>query len=121
MSDNTTLVLGATENTSRYANMAIRSLREHNEPVVAVGRKAGQVLDIPIATDTDNIEQVDTVTLYLNPQNQEPYMDTILALKPRRVIFNPGTENPAFEAKLEAAGIEPVEACTLVMLRTGQY
>ena len=121
MSENRTLVLGATEKTDRYANRAIRSLRAHNEPVVAIGRKSGQVLDVPIATTTDDIRQVDTVTLYLNPQNQEPYIDTILALKPRRVIFNPGTENPGFEAKLQQAGIEPIEACTLVMLSTGQY
>lgn len=121
MSEKRTLVLGATEKTDRYANMAIRRLREHQQAVVAVGRTTGQVLDVPIATDTDEIQQVDTVTLYLNPHNQEPYYDTILALKPRRVIFNPGTENPAFEAKLQQAGIEPIEACTLVMLSTGQY
>lgn len=121
MSDNRTLVLGATEKTDRYANMAIRRLREHNEPVVAVGRKSGQVLDVPIATDTEGIETIDTVTLYLNPHNQQEYYDTILSLKPRRVIFNPGTENPSFEAKLQQEGIEPIEACTLVMLSTGQY
>lgn len=122
MSGQKTLVLGATENPGRYANMAIRKLREHGHDVAAVGRQAGRVLDVAIETDTNqHINDIDTVTLYLNPTNQQPYEDYLLSLQPRRVIFNPGTENAALEAKLNRAGIETTEACTLVLLSTGQY
>jgi predicted CoA-binding protein len=116
-----TLVLGASENPSRYSYLAIRRLSAHQYPVVAIGRKPGEVSGVPIKTATDAIEGVDTVTLYLNPQNQKPYYDYILGLKPKRIIFNPGTENDELIDKAEAAGIEPVIACTLVMLSTGQY
>ncbi len=102
--------------------MAIRKLREHGHDVAAVGRQAGRVLDVAIETDTNqHINDIDTVTLYLNPTNQQPYEDYLLSLQPRRVIFNPGTENAALEAKLNRAGIETTEACTLVLLSTGQY
>lgn len=121
MSEKKTLVLGATENPSRYANMAINRLRQHGHPVVAIGRKEGQVLDVEIEDHEVDYTDVNTVTLYLNPQNQQEYYDYILGLKPERVIFNPGTENINFENKLRQAGIEPIEACTLVMLSTGLY
>lgn len=122
MSKHKTLVLGATENPSRYANMAIRKLRNYGHEVAAVGRREGEVLDVPIETDVaTHTDDIDTVTLYLNPNNQQPYYDYLLSLNPRRVIFNPGTENPELENKLRAIGTEPIEACTLVMLSTGQY
>jgi hypothetical protein len=116
-----TVVLGASENPSRYSYLAIRKLTAHGHPVVAVGRKKGVVAGIDISTEPTAAEEVDTITLYLNPTNQLPYYDYILGLKPRRIIFNPGTENDDLIAKAEAAGIEPVIACTLVMLSIGQY
>lgn len=90
-------------------------------PVVAIGLKPGEVDGVKIQTGFPKIEAIDTITLYLNPQRQKQYYEYILSLKPRRVVFNPGTENPEFEKKLKDAGIETVEACTLVMLSTGSY
>jgi hypothetical protein len=116
-----TVVLGASENPSRYSYLAVRKLTAHQHPVVAVGRRAGQVGDIEIKTAQNPEEGVDTITLYLNPGNQVPYYDYILNLKPKRIIFNPGTENPELVRMARAKGIEPVEGCTLVMLSTGQY
>lgn len=121
MSTKKTLVLGATENPSRYANMAINRLRQHGHPVEAIGRKTGQVLDVEIQDHLIDYKDIDTVTLYLNPQNQQEYYEYILKMKPNRVIFNPGTENVAFEDRLRREGIEPIEACTLVMLSTGLF
>jgi hypothetical protein len=116
-----TLVLGASENPSRYSYLAVRKLTAHGHPVVAVGRKKGAVAGIDISTEPVEEEGVDTITLYLNPTNQQPYYDYILGLKPRRIIFNPGTENDDLIEKAQTAGIEPVMGCTLVMLSTGQY
>lgn len=116
-----TLVLGASDNPSRYSYLAIKKLRAHQHPVLAVGRKETVVGEVPVHKETVPDDAVDTVTLYLNPQNQVPYYDYILQLKPRRIIFNPGTENPELMKMAEEAGIEPVIACTLVMLSTGQY
>lgn len=116
-----TLVLGASENPARYGNKAILALRRKGHPVVAIGRRKGEVLDVPIGTDMQPFEDIDTVTLYLNTTNQKPYIDYILSLKPKRIIFNPGTENFKLEALAEEAGIEPVEACTLVLLSIGRY
>lgn len=121
MNDAKTLVLGASENPGRYANIALRRLRSYGHNVVAVGRSKGQVDDVPIADSTEGINGIDTVTLYLNPQHQKQFYDYLLNLKPRRVIFNPGTENYELERRLSDAGIEPIEACTLVMLSTGEY
>jgi predicted CoA-binding protein len=118
---NSTLVLGATEKTDRYGNIALKRLLKYNHSVRAVGIKEGAVDGVPINVGTPEFTDVDTVTLYLNPTNQKPYYDYILSLKPRRIIFNPGTENPELESLAEQNGIEPVEACTLVLLSTGQY
>lgn len=116
-----TLVLGASENTARYSNLAIRSLRKHEYPVVAIGRREGTVGDTPIITAQTPINDIDTVTLYLNPTNQKPYYNYILSLRPRRLIFNPGTENEELNELAITNGIVPLEACTLVLLSTGQY
>lgn len=116
-----TVVLGATDNPSRYANMAIRKLSAHGHPVVAIGKKPGQVNDVRIETDHVGAEGVDTVTLYLNPKNQQEYYDYILDLQPRRIIFNPGTENDDLIRRAKENGIEPVIGCTLVMLSVGTY
>lgn len=117
----TTLVLGASDNPSRYSHMAVQKLRAHGHPVKAVGRKHSIVLDVPIETENIPFEGIDTVTLYLNPQHQQQYYDYILSLKPKRIIFNPGAENQELDRLATEKGIETLEACTLVMLSTGQY
>ena len=116
-----TLVIGASEKTTRYAYKAIRKLRQHQHPVVAIGSRAGTVMDVDIVTTLTDFKAIDTVTLYLNPKRQEAYYDYIISLKPRRVIFNPGTENDAFYPLLKANGIQCEIACTLVLLSTDQY
>lgn len=116
-----TLVLGASVNPDRYSNMAIRKLRAHDHEVVAVGNRTGQVKDVEIAKGATPFEGVDTVSLYLNPRNQREYYDYIISLKPKRIIFNPGTENPELEELAKDRQIDFMEACTLVMLSTGQY
>jgi predicted CoA-binding protein len=116
-----TLVLGASTNPERYSYKAIKMLREHNHPVVAIGVKAGSIDDVDIDLKGETPKDIDTVTLYLSPKNQVEYYDYILQSKPRRVIFNPGTENPEFEALLVANDIISEEACTLVLLSIGQY
>lgn len=118
---NKTLVLGASENPSRYSNMAILKLRNHKQDVVAIGRRPGKVNDVEIGTQPVKTDDIDTVTLYLNPDHQKPYYDYIVSLKPRRIIFNPGTENEELERIAAKEGIDILEACTLVMLGTGQY
>lgn len=117
----TTLVLGASPRSSRYSNLAVRRLRSHGHEVLAVGRHAGTVEDVPIVAAIPDGTVVDTVTLYLSPTNQLGWHDAILALRPRRVIFNPGAEDDRFERRLEQAGVEVVEGCTLVMLSAGTY
>ncbi len=119
-----TVVLGANPNPEKYPYKAIDFLQSIEQPVYPVGIKTGTVLGLEIlpALDDSRIQEpVHTVTLYVGPQNQESWYQPILNLKPKRVIFNPGTENPEFEELLETNGIEVVEACTLVMIRTGQY
>lgn len=116
-----TLVLGASANPSRYSYLAMNRLKAHNHPVVAVGRRETEVAGIPILKAPVEEEGVDTVTLYLNPTHQQEYYDYILRLHPKRIIFNPGTENPELMKMAKERGIEPVVACTLVMLATGQY
>ena len=116
-----TLVLGASENTARYSNMAVKKLAAYGHPVIAIGRRAGNIDGIPISKTPVEENAIDTVTLYLNPGNQEPYYDYILSLNPKRIIFNPGTENSDLERIAKESGIETLEACTLVMLSTGRY
>lgn len=116
-----TLVLGASDNPSRYSFLAIRRLRSHGHPVVAIGRKNTRVEDVIIGTEKEPFEKVDTVTLYLNPQHQKEYYNYILSLRPERIIFNPGAENDELLALADANGIKVQEACTLVLLSTNQY
>ena len=115
------MVLGASDNPIRYSYLAINKLAAHGHPVVAIGRKKTAVNTIEVMTGTPAQEDIDTITLYLNPSNQVPYYDYILSLQPRRIILNPGTENPDLETLANEKGIETLEACTLVMLSTGQY
>jgi len=116
-----TLVLGASANPARYSYLAVQRLRAHQHPVVAIGRRTGQVADVEVTKEKLQEIDVDTVTLYLNPKNQVEYYDYILNLHPKRIIFNPGTENDELIEKARANNIKPVIACTLVMLSTGQY
>lgn len=116
-----TLVLGATTNKERYAYKAIQSLINKSHQVVAIGTKEGMSLDVKIETTKIPFIAIDTVTLYLNPKNQQEYYDYIISLQPRRVIFNPGTENPEFYEILKTNHIEYEVACTLVLLATNQY
>jgi predicted CoA-binding protein len=121
MSDKITLVIGASTEPSRYANKAIKMLRSHGHEVVGVGRDKGKVADVELRQEIPAGLHPDTVTLYINPAIQKSYYDKVLALKPRRVIFNPGTENEEFEHLLEQNKIAAEEACTLVLLSTGQF
>lgn len=116
-----TLVLGASDNPSRYSYLAIQRLRSHQHPVVAVGRKITQVADVMVEKEKKEFQDIDTVTLYLNPQHQQEFYDYILSLKPKRIIFNPGAENEELAGLAEEKGIKTIEACTLVMLSTNQY
>lgn len=116
-----TLVIGAGTNPERYAWKAVHSLRLHGQEVIAFGKESGTIDDVTIENTWNPNWDVDTVTLYLNPMRQEAYYEKIIDLKPRRVIFNPGTENPEFMQLLEQAGVFPEVACTLVLLSIGQY
>ena len=116
-----TLVLGASDNPSRYSYLAVNRLRSHGHSVVAIGKKNSMVADVPIEKEKKDWENVDTVTLYLNPAHQQQYYDYILSLKPKRIIFNPGAENDELAELAVKNGIKPIEACTLVLLSTNQY
>lgn len=116
-----TLILGASVKPNRYAYLALQSLQKHDFPVVGVGAKADEVNGIQIHKGKKDFSDIDTVTLYLSAKNQIDFYDYILQLKPRRVIFNPGTNNPELENLLAENQIEVVHACTLVMLSTQQY
>jgi hypothetical protein len=118
-----TVIVGATPNTSRYAYLAAEMLTEYNHEIVPVGIKKGLIVGKPILNIRDKpfIKDVDTITLYIGPKHQPEWYDYLMSLKPNRVIFNPGTENDEFAHQLESKGIEVVEGCTLVMLRSGQY
>lgn len=121
MSLKKTLVIGASDNPQRYSYLAIEKLQNYNHPIVAIGRKQIEVLGVPVEKEKVHFSDVDTVTLYVSPKNQQEYYDYILSLKPKRVIFNPGTENPDFYEILKQNNIKYEEACTLVLLGTRQY
>ncbi|WP_378183626.1 CoA-binding protein [Aquimarina sp. SS2-1] len=116
-----TLVLGASLKPNRYSNIAINRLVSYKQDVVAIGLRAGLVSGIEIKVGMIDFAGIDTITLYLNPSRQEEYYDYIINLNPRRVIFNPGTENPILFEILKRANIEVEVACTLVLLSTNQY
>ena len=121
MSLKKTVVIGASPNPERYAHRAVLRLAEAGHPVEAVGMRNGRIGNADIQTGFPPISDVDTVTLYVGPRNQDHWADYIESLNPKRVIFNPGTENPDFENRLERKGIETIQACTLVMLSIGNY
>ena len=118
-----TLVVGATANSSRYAFLAARMLNEYGHEFVPIGIKKETVLGKEILNlrEKPPIDNIDTITLYIGPQNQPEWYDYLLSLKPKRIIFNPGTENDEFEKMAEEKNVEVVEGCTLVMLRSNQF
>jgi len=121
MEDKKTLVIGASEKASRYSNMAVHLLNDNRYTVYAFGLRKGVISNLEIKTDWPENEDFNTVTMYVGPQNQEVYYDRIVALKPKRVIFNPGTENSEFKSVLEGNNIEVIENCTLVMINSGIF
>ena len=116
-----TVVIGASENPERYSNKAILSLKKHGHDVIALGIKEGEVAGIKILTTKPQLSEIDTVTLYVGPKNQTEWIDYVLSIKPKRIIFNPGTENQEFFDIATQNGIECIEACTLVMLSIGNF
>ena len=118
-----TAVLGASENPTRYAYLAANRLHEANHPISLVSIKKGELFGIPFQDirDEPKVEELDTITLYIGARHLDQWFDYILRLKPKRIIFNPGTEHDGLAQEAEKKGIEVVYACTLVMLSTGQF
>jgi hypothetical protein len=116
-----TVVVGASPNPLRYSHRAVEALKASGHPVYAVGLREGEISGIPITTELKPISEVDTVTLYVGPRHQSYWKDFIHELNPKRVIFNPGTEEPGFESELRSKGIEVDRACTLVLLSMKSY
>ena len=121
MADKKTLVLGATPDTSRYAYLAANRLVKNGHSIVNVGIKTGEVAGVPIEKPEIVHDDIDTITVYVGPQNQPPLYDYILNTHPKRIIFNPGTENNELRKMANEKGIETENACTLVLLSIGQY
>ena len=116
-----TLVIGASTNPKRFSYLAIKSLVKHNVEVVALGLRPGEVDGVIISVDRLMYEDIHTISLYLNANRQREYLDYLISLKPKRIIFNPGTENGELLKLARANGIDPVFDCTLVMLNNGSY
>ncbi len=116
-----TLIIGASNNPERYAYKAAERLRAFGHEIELLGIRSDTIFGKTIDTDKKLYEGIDTVTLYVGPQRQPEYYDYVISLKPKRVVFNPGTENPEFEEILSKNGIESEVACTLVLLGTGQF
>lgn len=116
-----TLIIGASTNPSRYSYMAIQKLANFGHPVVAIGNKEGEVCGVKFTAEKVKYDDIDTVSLYLNKKNQESFYDYIVDLKPKRVLFNPGTENKELQNLLTKNNIAFEEACTLVLLSIGEY
>jgi predicted CoA-binding protein len=117
----TTLVFGASLKLHRYSNLVVNRLMDHNIKTEAFGLKAGKIKGTQVWTNLDNFVNIDTITMYIGAVRQPDYYGCILRINPRRVIFNPGTENPEFYKILKDNGIEVEVACTLVLLSIGQY
>lgn len=116
-----TLVIGVSRNPYRYANMAVKALKAHGHPVYAIGREAFVYDGVPVQTQWEGIPQVHTITLYIRPELQQSYYSKILSAGAQRIIFNPGTWNDELAALAAQAGMETEDACTLVMLSSGQF
>ncbi len=121
MENKKTIILGATPDPSRYAYLAANRLKAKGHTIVNVGIKKGEVAGVEIEKPQQIHTDIDTITLYVGPQNQPGLYQYILNTKPKRIIFNPGTENDELEQLASKQGIETLEACTLVLLSIGQY
>jgi len=116
-----TVIIGASANSDRYSYMATVSLKNHGHDVFPIGIREGKIKDTDIIIDKPALQNIDTVTLYIGPDKQAAWADYIFSLKPKRIIFNPGTENTEFELLAQQKGIETMEACTLVLLSINKY
>lgn len=117
----TVVVIGASPNAERYSYKAVTFLLHRHYPVVAIGNREGQIGNVTILTGKPEIPNVHTVLIYVGSANQGEIVDYIITLRPKRVIFNPGTENPEFEQLLESYDIQVVRACSLVLIGTGRF
>jgi predicted CoA-binding protein len=115
------VVLGASPNPDRYSYKAVKRLVSNNHQVVAIGKRKGFIGDIPIITGQPEIKDVHTVLMYLAPYHQGEIFDYVISLKPKRVVFNPGTESPEFEEWLESYDIKVVHDCSLLMMASGRF
>lgn len=118
-----TVIIGASSDPSRYAFLAAQMLRQYGHPFVPLSIHEGEVLGekVQALADKPMLEDVHTITMYINSSHQKEWEDYLVSLQPKRIVFNPGAENQPFIARLKELGVEAVTACTLVMLRTGQY
>tara|TARA_B100000809_G_scaffold57505_1_gene53625 strand:- start:20273 stop:20638 length:366 start_codon:yes stop_codon:yes gene_type:complete len=117
-----TLILGASPNPERYAYKATEMLSEHQHEVFPVGLRDGEIGVKEILTNSPLLENIDTVTLYIGPKNQPKYYDYIInTINPKRIIFNPGTENKELVRLASKKGIKTEEACTLILLSIDNY
>jgi predicted CoA-binding protein len=116
-----TLVLGASHNPARYSHRAVKKLLENNFEVVAIGLRETNIESVRVQKGKPDIKDLHTITLYMNPTNQEDYLEYLIGLKPKRIIFNPGTHNPKLENMAREAGIETEDDCTLIMLDMGLF
>ena len=121
MEEKKTLVIGGSPKPDRYSNRAIRLLQEYGYPVVSTGTREAEVAGVKIQTDKPHFDDIHTVTLYVGPRHQPQLYDYVIGLKPKRIIFNPGTENDEFEELARKNNIETVANCTLVMLNSGWF
>lgn len=115
------VVLGASPDQERYSFRAVKALKRRQYDVVAVGNQPGDIMGVEIMTDEPPVENVDTLVLYINAYNQKKSYDYIFSLKPRRIIFNPGTQNDELQDMARKKGIEVIENCALIMLGNGIF
>lgn len=116
-----TLIFGASTNPQRYSYLALERLIAYNHEVFAIGGRKSEVLGTEILTGHPNLDDIHTITMYMGAERQADHEEYLLSLNPKRIIFNPGAENDSLAKKAREKGIEVLEACTLVMLNTGQY
>jgi predicted CoA-binding protein len=116
-----TIVLGASIHSDRYSNRAVIQLKKYGHEVIAIGNREGEIDGVKIHVDKPSLKGIDTISLYLNPGHQQEWYSYILSIHPRRILFNPGAENPELSKMAAAHGIQVDESCTLVLLSTGQY
>lgn len=122
MNNQTVVVLGASNKPQRFSNMAIKKLLQHGHRVIPIHPRLAEIEGVPVVDQLEDVsEKIDTLTLYVGPQRIQPLIEKIVALQPKRVIFNPGTESVALESALTEHNIAYVRACTLVMLDSGEF